>query len=271
MGNRQVQARLVDRLQASDQVIGHAQCLRHCHTRVAPGQDEFHLTQKQFLKGLGQVGCTDEGQLLLGESGESRGQSRLFRHGTGMTVQILCLVVDQRGILAGPDQVIVFQQRGMNVVQRFQFVNRQRRVRQHVHAPAAHFVQGLGAFTCVKQFDFDSQLPRHVPQQISTGTDQVPGVLWVLPQIRWRIRATGHHQALTLSRGDRQRRQQCQSQQAPRNTQIHGNTLLSIPLMPSTKKLSSPEIGLHLFQSQNARCTASGVLYFKARCGRSAL
>lgn len=35
--------------------------------------------------------------------------------------------------------------------------------------------------------------------------------------------------------------------------------------------VSSPEIGLHLFQSQNARCTALGVLYFKDRCGRSML
>ncbi|KAB0488123.1 5-hydroxyisourate hydrolase [Pseudomonas reinekei] len=32
--------------------------------------------------------------------------------------------------------------------------------------------------------------------------------------------------------------------------------------------VSSPEIGLHLFHP-NARCTASGVLYFKERCGRS--
>ncbi|MFJ7315443.1 hypothetical protein ACIQVE_22310, partial [Pseudomonas sp. NPDC098747] len=36
----------------------------------------------------------------------------------------------------------------------------------------------------------------------------------------------------------------------------------------SDKKVSSPEIGLHLFHP-NARCTASGVLYFKDRCGRS--
>jgi hypothetical protein len=34
------------------------------------------------------------------------------------------------------------------------------------------------------------------------------------------------------------------------------------------KVMSSPEIGLHLFHP-NARCTASGVLYFKDRCGRS--
>lgn len=33
-------------------------------------------------------------------------------------------------------------------------------------------------------------------------------------------------------------------------------------------KMSSPEIGLHLFH-HNARCTASGVLYFRDRCGRS--
>jgi len=31
------------------------------------------------------------------------------------------------------------------------------------------------------------------------------------------------------------------------------------------KAMSSPEIGLHLFQPQNARCTASGVLYFSDR------
>ncbi|PNB33278.1 hypothetical protein C1Y02_04505 [Pseudomonas sp. FW306-02-F04-AA] len=31
--------------------------------------------------------------------------------------------------------------------------------------------------------------------------------------------------------------------------------------------MSSPEIGLHLFHP-NARCIASGVLYFKDRCGR---
>ena len=34
--------------------------------------------------------------------------------------------------------------------------------------------------------------------------------------------------------------------------------------------LSSPEIGLHLFHP-NARCIASGVLYFKDWCGRSLL
>jgi hypothetical protein len=32
-----------------------------------------------------------------------------------------------------------------------------------------------------------------------------------------------------------------------------------------TSSVSSPEIGLHLFHP-NARCTASGVLYFKDRC-----
>ncbi|RMN29477.1 hypothetical protein ALQ62_00057 [Pseudomonas coronafaciens pv. zizaniae] len=35
--------------------------------------------------------------------------------------------------------------------------------------------------------------------------------------------------------------------------------------------VSSPEIGLHLFHAQNARCIASGVLYFRAKCGRSPL
>ena len=37
------------------------------------------------------------------------------------------------------------------------------------------------------------------------------------------------------------------------------------------RDMSSPEIGLHLFQSQNALCTASGVLYFRDWCGRSPL
>jgi transposase-like protein len=37
------------------------------------------------------------------------------------------------------------------------------------------------------------------------------------------------------------------------------------------RDMSSPEIGLHLFHPQNARCTASGVLYLRAKCGRSLL
>lgn len=38
----------------------------------------------------------------------------------------------------------------------------------------------------------------------------------------------------------------------------------SIDGLAALVELSSPEIGSHLFQSQNARRTASGVLYFKA-------
>ena len=130
-----------------------------------------------------------------------------------MTVKVLRFVVDQRRVFAGPDQVIVFQQRWMNVIQSFQLTDRQWRIGQHVHAPAAHFVQGLGAFAGVKQFDLDPQLPRHLLQQVGTGADQVLGVLRVLPQVRRRIRAAGHHQALAFARGDGQRRQQRQPQQ----------------------------------------------------------
>lgn len=42
-------------------------------------------------------------------------------------------------------------------------------------------------------------------------------------------------------------------------------------MLGAINSISSPEIGLHLFQSQNARCTASGVLYFSDKCGRSPL
>ncbi|MNN28906.1 hypothetical protein D3C81_1424890 [compost metagenome] len=162
MGKRQKQPRLVDRLRTGDQVIGHAQCLRHCHTRVTSGEDKFHFTQEQFLKGLGEIGCTGEGQLLLGKCAECRGQSRLFRQSAGMAVQILYVVVDQWRVFTGPDQVIVFQQRRMNVVEGLQLTDRQAGVGQHVHAPIAHLVQGLGAFTGVKQFDLQPQLPRHL-------------------------------------------------------------------------------------------------------------
>ncbi|MNI68299.1 hypothetical protein D3C73_1239830 [compost metagenome] len=96
MGNRQEQSGFVDRVLARDQVVGHAQGLRHCNAGIAPCQDKFHLAQKQFLKGLGEVWRTREGQLLLGYSAEFRGQSRLFRQSAGMTVQVLDVVVDQR-------------------------------------------------------------------------------------------------------------------------------------------------------------------------------
>ena len=46
--------------------------------------------------------------------------------------------------------------------------------------------------------------------------------------------------------------------EAPRHVDVHRSEIYD-------KILSSPEIGLHLFQSQNARCTASGVLYFRDR------
>ncbi|MNT11950.1 hypothetical protein D3C72_1468570 [compost metagenome] len=207
MGNRQVQARFVDRLRARDQVSGHAQCLRGRHARVTPCQYKLDLAQQQFLKGLGQVGRAREGQLLSGKGAELRGHSGLFRHGTGMAVQVLCFVVDQCRVLASPDQVVVFQQGWMDVVQGLQLADGQRRVRQHVHAPAAHFVQGLGAFAGIKQFDLEPQLPRHLLQQIGAGTDQVFGIVRVLPQVRRCVRAAGYHKALAFACSDRQRRQ----------------------------------------------------------------
>ncbi|MNE39282.1 hypothetical protein D3C80_1332270 [compost metagenome] len=149
-----------------------------------------------------------------------------------MAVQICGFVVDQCRILARPDQVVVFQQGRMDVIQGFQLTDGQRRVRQHVHASAAHFVQGLGAFAGIQQFDLEPQLPRHLLQQIGTGTDQVFGILRVLPQVRRRIGAAGDHQAFAFTCGERQRRQQRQSQQAPYTAQIHGFTLHSYPVIP---------------------------------------
>ncbi|MNY32797.1 hypothetical protein D3C86_1670360 [compost metagenome] len=72
MGNRQKQPRPVERLHTGYQVVGHAQCLRHRHAGVASGEDKFHLAQEQFLKGLGQIGCTGEGQVLFGIGAECR-------------------------------------------------------------------------------------------------------------------------------------------------------------------------------------------------------
>ena len=56
----------------------------------------------------------------------------------------------------------------------------------------------------------------------------------------------------------------------PLNTVLFPGCILDLQIFEARYldmigRLSSPEIGLHLFQSQNARCTASGVLYFRDR------
>jgi len=212
MRNREEQSRSVDRLFERQQIIGHAQCLRGSHARVAPGEYIFHFAQQKFLKGLSDVCRPRQGQILLGESAKSLGHSRLFRQPASVPVQVFCFAVGQRRAFARPHQIVVFEQRRIDVVKVFQLIEHQRRVRQHVHAPAAHFVEGLRAFAGVEQLDLDPQILGHLLQQVGTGADQMFGVLRVLPQVRRRVRATGDDQALALAGSRSHPRQQDQSQ-----------------------------------------------------------
>nr|BFE95338.1 hypothetical protein GCM10020185_58740 [Pseudomonas brassicacearum subsp. brassicacearum] len=117
----------------------------------------------------------------------------------------------------------------MNVIQHFKPGNGQWRVGEQVHASTAHFVQRLGALAGIQQFDLDPQFLPDLRQQVGAGANQVLGVLRVLPEIGWCIRAAGGDQSFTFAGGDRQawhERQRPQQRPAGQTTQIHGNTLL---------------------------------------------
>jgi hypothetical protein len=82
-----------------------------CHARVATGEYKFHFTQQQFLKGLGQVCCPGEGQILLGKVPKAEVIRDFSDNAAAVTVQVFGFAVDQRRAFARPDQIIVFQQR----------------------------------------------------------------------------------------------------------------------------------------------------------------